>query len=147
MSDPLYTRALLRLAADAHGAGRLEEPHLHGSAHNPACGDKIEMDIALESGRIAALAHETKACVLTQASASILGRDARGLTKGEVQTLRAAVVAMLTGAGEAPQPPFDAYAALEGAASIPGRHTCVLLPFDALLKALSEADELGGVGA
>ncbi len=99
MSDPLYTRALLRLAADAHGAGRLEEPHLHGSAHNPACGDKIEMDVALEDGRIAALAHETKACVLTQASASILGRDAKGLTLGEVQALRAAVAAMLAGAG------------------------------------------------
>lgn len=146
MSDPLYTRALLRLAADAHGAGRIEGPHLHGSAHNPACGDKVELDVALESGRIAALAHETKACILTQASAAILGRDAKGLTRDEVQTLRAAVAAMLAAKGEAPRPPFDAYTALEGAASIPGRHTCVLLPFDALLSALSEADEFGSVG-
>ena len=74
--------------------------------------------------------------VIRNAGGTILGADNK-----------AAVVAMLTGAGEAPQPPFDAYAALEGAASIPGRHTCALLPFDALLKALSEADELGGVGA
>lgn len=146
MSDPLYTRDLLRLAADAYGAGRLEGLHLHGSAHNPACGDKIEMDVVLEDGRIADLAHETKACVLTQASASILGRDAKGLTQDEIQSLRTTVAAMLKGQGEVPEPPFDSYTALEGAASIPGRHTCVLLPFDALLSALSEANEGGSKG-
>lgn len=147
MSDPLYTRALLRLAADAHGAGHLDGPHLHGSAHNPACGDRIEIDVALDSDRIAALAHETRACVLTQASAAILGRDAKGLTRNEVLALRDAVAAMLAGTGETPHAPFDAFTVLEGAASIPGRHTCVLLPFEALLQALSEADELGSIGA
>jgi SUF system NifU family Fe-S assembly protein len=147
MSDELYTHALLRLAADAHGAGQLPGAHLHGSAHNPACGDKVEMDVALEGGRIAALAHETKACVITQASASILGRDTKGLTADEVRALRAAVAAMLQKKGDVPKPPFDAFETLEGAASIPGRHACVLLPFDALLTALSAPDECGGTGA
>jgi SUF system NifU family Fe-S assembly protein len=146
MSDELYTRALLRLAADAHGAGHLEGAHRHGSAHNPACGDKVEIDVALAGGRIAALAHETKACVIAQASASILGRDAKGLAADEVRALRAAVAEMLAKKGGAPKPPFDAYETLEGAASIPGRHTCVLLPFDALLAAMSATDECGSTG-
>lgn len=137
MSDPLYKRALLRLAADAHGAGRLEGPHRHGSAHNPVCGDRIEMDVALAGDRIAALAHETKACVLTQASAAILGRDAKGLSREDVESLRRQVAEMLAKAGDAPAPPFDAYGEFEGAADLKPRHICVLLPFDALLDALS----------
>lgn len=147
MSDPLYKRTLLRLAADAHGVGHLEGPHLHGHAHNPACGDRVEMDVALLEGRIADLAQTAKACVLTQASASILGRDARGMNAAEVQALRAAVAGMLAKTGPVPTAPFDAYAEFEGAAEFPGRHKCVLLPFDALLDALSASQphELAGV--
>ncbi len=40
MADPLYKKEILRLAADAHGAGRLGEPHVTGVAHNPTCGDR-----------------------------------------------------------------------------------------------------------
>lgn len=149
MSDPLYKRELLRLAADAHGAGRLTGPHLHGSAHNPACGDKVEMDVAVADGRIAALAHETKACVLAQASASILGRAATGLNRSEVERLRNEVAEMLAKHSHVPAPPFDAYAEFEGATAFRNRHTCVLLPIDALLAALdaSQAQEERGEGA
>lgn len=144
MSDPLYKRSLLRLAADAHGAGRIEGAHRHGHAHNPACGDKIEVDIALDGERIARMAHETKACVLSQASASILAQHAKGLTPAEIETLRRGVAAMLTRTGPVPDSPFEAYGEFEGAADFAGRHRCVLLPFDALLDALnsSEADEV-----
>lgn len=139
MSDPLYKRELLRLASDAHGAGRLAGGHAHGSAFNPACGDRVEMDVTLKGARIADLAHETKACVLAQASAAILGRDAKGLTRGEVAGLRAQVAAMLEGAA-VPTPPFDAYGAFEGAVEFRNRHTCVLLPIDALLAALDDGE-------
>lgn len=132
MSDPLYRKELLRLAADAHGAGHLEGPHATGTAHNPACGDKVVFEVAVEEGRIAALAHETKACVLSQASASILGRDAKGLSRAEVEALRRKAAAMLMGA-EAPSPPFDVF---DGVVEHRNRHTCVLLPIDALLKAM-----------
>ena len=40
MSDPLYRKELLRLAADAAGAGRLTHPDARATAHNPACGDR-----------------------------------------------------------------------------------------------------------
>lgn len=139
VSDPLYKKEILRLAADAHGAGHLTEPHVTGHAHNPTCGDRVSFDLATKDGRIAALAHETKACVLSQASASILGRDAKGLTRGEIETLRAHVAAML--AGDAPPaPPFESYSAFEGVLAHKNRHTCVLLPIDALLAALDAAE-------
>ncbi len=149
MNDPLYKREILRLAADAHGAGHLDGPHVHGTAHNPACGDKIEMDVAIEDGCIAALAHETKACVLTQASAAILGRNAMGLSRAEIEKLRADVAAMLANAAEAPAPPLDAYAVFDGVAAFRNRHTCVLLPIDALLAAFdrSNPQKFGGEGA
>ncbi len=142
MSDPLYKREILRLAADADGAGKLLEPHAHGAAFNPACGDKVEFDIAIDtSGRLIALAHRTKACVLAQASSAILGREAKGRTRSEIERLHAEVEAMLAEPGAPPPPPFEAYAAFEGATSFRNRHKCVLLPIEALLAAFGGEKE------
>ncbi len=144
MSDPLYRKELLRLAADAAGAGRLDHPDGSATAHNPACGDRVTVDIQLAGGRITALAHHTQACVLTQASASILGTEAQGLDRAGLQALAENIAAMLNG-GAAPAPPFEAYGAFDGVAGHKGRHTCVLLPFRAALDAMeiSEPAEPG----
>jgi nitrogen fixation protein NifU and related proteins len=135
MSDPIYRRELLRLAADAVGAGRLEAPHGSATLHNPACGDRVTVDITLEKGRIAALKHNAQACVLTQASAAILGAEAPGLDRAGLSSLRDRVAAMLEG-GPPPPTPFQAYGAFEGVAEHKGRHVCVLLPLEAALEAM-----------
>lgn len=135
MSDPIYRRELLRLAADAVGAGRLEAPHGSATLHNPACGDRITVDIKLENGRIVALTHHVQACVLTQASAAILGAEAEGLDRAGLSALRESVAEMLEG-GQIPDPPFGAYGAFQGVAEHKGRHVCVLLPLDAALEAM-----------
>ena len=139
MSDPLYRKELLRLAADAHGAGRLEGPHVTGLAHNPACGDKVTVDLELAGGRIAKIAHDTKACVLAQASASILGQALEGKTRNDIAMLRDTLTAMLVSHGAAPSPPFDAYTVFDGTIEFPSRHRCVLLPVEAVLAAFDAA--------
>jgi len=142
MSDPLYRKEVLRLAADAHGAGHLDAPDATGTARNPACGDAVHVELKVDDeGRIAGLAHETKACVLTQASASILGRDLKNMKRQDVEALRARVAAMLRLEGDAPAPPFDAYAVFDGVAPHRNRHTCVLLPIDAVLMAIENSSE------
>jgi nitrogen fixation protein NifU and related proteins len=135
VSDPLYRKELLRLAADAHGAGRLADPRLTGHAHNPACGDKVTIDLVLEDGRVAKIAHDTKACVLAQASASILGLASNGAARADIEHLRETIAAMLASGGTAPSPPFEAYAAFDGVVEFRNRHRCVLLPIDAVLAA------------
>jgi len=138
MSDPLYRTDLLRLAADAHGAGRLVTPDVSGFAYNPACGDKVVVDLRLSDGRVVELAHETKACVLAQASASILGANLKGADLATVEALHAGVADML-GAGPAPAGPFDAFAVFAGAMEYRSRHRCVLLPIEAVLDAFQKS--------
>jgi nitrogen fixation protein NifU and related proteins len=137
MSDPLYAKDLLRLAANAVGAGRLSPCDAEGLAYNPTCGDRISVTLRLDAeGRIAAMGHETSACVLAQASASILGAQLSGAGEAAVRNLREQVATMLRD-GAIPPAPFADYAALTGAATYRSRHTCVLLPIDAVLNALT----------
>jgi nitrogen fixation protein NifU and related proteins len=140
MSDPLYKKELLRLAADAVGAGRLPHPDATGEAFNPACGDKVTVDLLLKDSRITAMAHDTKACVLAQASASILGQSLRDASPEDVEALANSIAQMLIAKGSPPAPPFEAYAAFEGATEHRNRHRCVLLPVEAVLAAF-EASE------
>lgn len=136
MSDPLYRKDLLRLAADARCAGRLPSPDVSGFAFNPACGDKVVVDLRIAAGRIVDFAHDTKACVLAQASASILGANLTDIDAGALDDLYAKVAEMLAHGAAPPSPPFDGYAVLSGAAEYKNRHRCVLLPLDAVLDAL-----------
>lgn len=149
MTDPLYKKEILRLAADAHGAGHLSEPHVTGVAHNPTCGDKVSIDLALdEDGRVVAIAHDTKACVLAQASASILGQALKGASQDDVEDLINAIGMMLGAQSPPPAAPFDIYSVFEGVVEHRNRRRCVLLPVEAVLNAFenSESTEPGGVG-
>src|SRR3954468_22852355 len=139
--DPLYRREILRLAADAAGAGHLAAPDASATAHNPACGDRVTVELALADGRISALAHTTQACVLTQASAALLSGLAPGRGQAELGALAAAVQGFLEG-GQAP----EGYGVFDVVATHAGRHRCVLLPLEAALKAL-ESTQPGTVGA
>ncbi len=139
--DPLYRRELLRLAADATGAGHLPMPDAAATVHNPACGDRVTVELALAQGRITALAHTTRACVLTQASAALLAGQAPGQDQTGLQNLAKAVRGFLNG-GPAP----EGYKAFDGVTGHAGRHICVLLPLEAALKALDDA-EIGAKGS
>lgn len=137
VSDPLYKTALLRLAADAAGAGTLPAPDVDATAANPACGDRVRVTARLKKGRVTELAHDTHGCLLTQASAAILGTAGPGLDAASLAALEQGVRAMLK---DGAAPPLPAYMAFEGAASHPGRHICVLLPIQALRDALESSE-------
>ncbi len=134
--DPLYRREILRLAADATGAGHLPAPDAAATANNPACGDRVTVELTLADGRVETLAHDTQACVLTQASAALLAVQAPGQTPAGLAALVDAVRAFLKG-GIAP----DGYGVFDGVAGHAGRHVCVLLPLEATLKALEGTKE------
>jgi nitrogen fixation NifU-like protein len=134
--DPLYRREILRLAADATGAGHMPAPDAQATAHNPACGDRVTVELVLANGRVVGLAHETQACVLTQASAALLAGQAPGRDRAGLAALADAVRGFLRG-GTAP----EGYGVFDGVAGHAGRHICVLLPLEAALKALERAEE------
>ncbi len=142
MSEDLYQKALLRLAADAHGAGRLGGDCCTGRAANPMCGDSVVFDVRLEGGRIAQSANEVRGCVLVQASASLLDARAAGHDAEAIDAVRAAVVAMLEG-GDAPTGEWSGYEVFKPAAAYRSRHSCVLLPIEALQAAMKAGSSAG----
>lgn len=137
-ADDLYQAELLRLARAAAGAGRLDAPHGSAMRDNPLCGDQVTVDVRLEEGRIAALAHRVRGCLLCGAAASVLGGTAPGRTAAEVREARDRLAALLAGAPP-PAGPWEALAVFAPVRTVRSRHGCVLLPFDAAGEALAAA--------
>jgi len=152
--DDLYQQALVRLAREAAGAGRLEAPGVAGSrpapygaatVDNPLCGDRVTVEVRVEGGRVAALAHRVRGCLLCEAAASLLGRGASGLGEAEVEAVRRAVVALLREGTPPPAAPLPGLEVFAPVRAVPSRQTCVLLPFEALAAALRSALQDAGL--
>lgn len=136
MSDDLYQQALLDLARAAHGAGVLPAPDGSALRDSPLCGDRVRMQVALEGGRIKALAHDVKGCLLCQAAASLVGLHGAGLDAEAAKALREQVAATL--AGGVPPAGWPELALFEPVRPHRNRHGCVLLPFETLEAALKD---------
>lgn len=134
MPAPLYTAAILRLAASIPHDSRLAAPHGTAQRRSPVCGSRIVVDVTMEKGRIAALGQEVHACALGQASAALMGAHAIGRTPAEIDGARQALADFLAGRRADPGdwPGLDI---LEPAIPHAARHAAILLPFEAAFSA------------
>ena len=139
MSEDLYAKELLRWAADVSSAGSLSGEKLSATVNNAMCGDRITLDFAVDpTHEIYECRHDTKACVLTQASASILAAHAVGETGESLAHIREKVARMLKEGLDAPSGKWSVFAIFAPVREHKSRHTCVLLPFEAAEKAFTQ---------
>lgn len=139
MSDELYQDAIMAHARTPHHAGTLENADARATVDNPLCGDRVTVELRLAGDTVADMAHTVRGCALCQASASMLADGAIGATRDEVAVAREAIRAMLRDEAPPPAGRWAAFAAFLPARPTRSRHECVLLPFQAFEKALSDA--------
>ncbi len=143
MIEDIYQKELLMLAAQACGAGRLEHADAEASVDNPMCGDRIDVQIAFaEKQRISGFTYEVRACVLCQASASLLGRHLPGLAAGEIAAMEKELREYLNNDQEQKaneKPSIAEFVKFAPVRQVKSRHNCVMLPFQAIREALRKA--------
>ena len=85
--DNLYRDFILEHYRNPHNKGFLDPHDLHFADSNPTCGDELSMTIQLDAGgeRIADVAFDGRGCAISQASASILTDELRGMSLDEVR--------------------------------------------------------------
>jgi nitrogen fixation NifU-like protein len=140
MRDELYHQAILELAKRAKEARRLETPDASVTVDNPLCGDRVTLDLNLAGGRVREVGHKVRGCLLCQAAAVAIAERAPGETPAMLRT-----IANDLGEAIAREPHAAGRAWSELAAFAPvhahkSRHECVLLPFEALIRALDQVE-------
>jgi len=87
--DNLYRDFILEHYRSPHNTGVLDPHDLHFADSNPTCGDEMSITIRLDDAkqRVADVAFTGRGCAISQASASILTDELRGLTIGELEAI------------------------------------------------------------
>jgi NifU-like protein involved in Fe-S cluster formation len=137
MNAPLYTTEILRLAASLPEPRRLERVDGTSEQRSPTCGSTLTLQVQLDDeGRVEAVSQEVHACAFGQASASLLAASAVGSSNERVSEALTDLESWLSGARDDPGV-WPGLAALAPARSRRSRHGAILLPFRALLAAMT----------
>src|SRR6266508_1735159 len=87
--DDLYRDYILEHYRRPHNFGLLEAPTSSFEGSNPLCGDRITMQLGICDGKIAEVAFTGRGCAISQASASLLTDEVKGMTVEQAAAYRA----------------------------------------------------------
>ena len=138
MTEPLYTRDILRLAASLVPFEPLARTDGEAELRSLTCGSRLRLAVAVSDGRVTEIAQAVEACAFGQASAAMMIAAAKGRNLADARAALAGVEAWL-GGDDAAGAGWPGLEALGPARSRTGRHGAMLLPFRALVAALEEA--------
>lgn len=141
MIDNIYSDKILEYAAHISRIGRLNNPDATSKKYAHPCGSIITVDLKVENHIVKDFSHEIHACVLGQASASLLASHIIGQTTQDLKILRKIIYQMLTQNGPSPQSPFEDFSCLEPIKDYKMRHAATLLPFDAVMDCIQQIEE------
>ena len=134
----LYTPEMLALATRLAQVPPLPDAPLHGEARSPTCGSMLQLDCAVEEGRVEGLGLMVSACAVGQAGAALFADWAKGKSPDDIDSARRSVEAWLAGDGDVPTVPD--LSPIASARDYPARHAAILLPWRAFDDALGKAD-------
>lgn len=134
--NEIYNTRIMELAAGIAPARRLADADATASAHSKLCGSTVVVDLKVRDGRVTDYAQTVKACLLGQASASIVERNIVGTSADELRRVAGEMRRMLKENGSPPNGRWADLAVLEPVREVRARHASTLLVFDAVEKAL-----------
>src|SRR5205807_408953 len=119
----------------------LKHPTHLGRGHNPLCGDRITVYLAIDGDRIADVSFEGRGCAISTASSSLMTEVLKGKTLTEANRLFAQFHAKVTGGEPATLPEaleeeVERLEPLTGVKAYPVRVKCATLPWRAFEAAL-----------
>jgi len=137
--------AILAAARENQKYPRLSAPDATATVDNPLCGDRVTIDVHIHNELVVAVGQRVRGCLLCEAASTLIAQNAPKSRRAELSGLRERVAEMLNADS-------DKHAEAQAVALELGwselrlfhpvrpyksRHECVLLPFEALAKALA----------
>ena len=117
--DDLHREYILDHYRSPHNKGDLLQPDKYAAYSNPLCGDRIQMGVQFQDGKVADVRFNGNGCAISQAAASILTDMMLGKTPEELRQISRDDILEMIG------PDIG-----------PARQKCALLSLDVLRKGI-----------
>lgn len=144
MSDlrELYQEVILDHSKRPRNFGELLEANRKAKGHNPLCGDRVDLFLTVEDGRIKDIRFKGAGCAISTASASMMTERLKGATVGEAQELFEQFHDLVTGKSPGgPDPDLGKLEVFSGVKEFPARVKCATMVWHTLRSALEQKDE------
>jgi nitrogen fixation NifU-like protein len=136
--DDLYRELILDHYRQPRHRGSLARATASSEGYNPLCGDEIELDLAIEDGKVQDVAFRGRGCSISQASSSMMTDAVKGQTKAAALSLIEAFKAMMLEPEKAPSAALEDLEAFQGVAKFPVRVKCATLAWHVLEEGLAK---------
>ena len=131
----LYQQVILDHNRKPRNFRKLANPSQTAEGHNPLCGDRLTVEIALEGEVIRDIGFQGSGCAISKASASMMTADLKGKTVTEAEEAFERFRAMLTENG--PDAELGKLGVFAGVREFPSRIKCATLAWHTVHAALA----------
>ena len=135
--DALYQKQILELAKQSRARELDINAPLQASCDNTTCGDRVDISFALKDGAINNIGIKVRGCALCEAGAGLVLAQFEGMKQDTARQMTAQFTRWI--GKEQDQVPNDDMAKFLPVRDIRNRHKCVLLAFQAAMKALGQS--------
>ena len=139
--DTLYRQVIMDHYKNPRNRGEIEGDTLTINMNNPTCGDRIQLQMKVEDGKIADAKFVGEGCSISLSSASMMTQAVKGKTVEDALALSDIFSNIMQGK-EYDEDRFDLgdIEALQGVCKFPARIKCATLAWKAMEKGL-DAEE------
>jgi nitrogen fixation protein NifU and related proteins len=131
----MITSEIIKIASNTTNVGLKNKYNFKASVKNSMCGDKIRLEIITKNFKINSMRYETESCIYCEASASLLAKKIKNLDIDTIiKDLNSLKSIVKKNKFNLPSN-FKDFKILIHKNNL-NRIKCIILPFDAVLKAL-----------
>jgi nitrogen fixation NifU-like protein len=132
--NDLYQQVILDHCKKPRNFHEMPGATCSAQGHNPLCGDRLKLFLALEGDKIADASFLGEGCCISKASASLLTDNVKGKSKAEVHAMFDLVHEMVMSGKVSGD--VGKLAVFAGVHKYPARVKCAILSWHALMAAL-----------
>jgi nitrogen fixation NifU-like protein len=139
--DDLYRRVIMDHYQKPRNRGEFEDGALTVNMNNPTCGDRIQLQMRVEDGKIADARFTGEGCSISMSSASMMTEAIKGLHVEDALQMADLFSRMMKGEvseEELEDADLGDIEALQGVSKFPARIKCATLAWKAMEKGLRE---------
>jgi nitrogen fixation protein NifU and related proteins len=140
--DQLYRQVIMDHYKNPRNKGILEDGALNINMNNPTCGDRIQLTLKVEDGKIESAKFDGEGCSISLASASMMTQAVKGLPVEDALKLAKIFYDMMLG-NDYDDASYDLgdIEALQGVSKFPARIKCATLAWKAMEQGVGKKEE------
>ncbi|GAE30285.1 Fe-S cluster assembly sulfur transfer protein SufU [Halalkalibacter hemicellulosilyticus] len=137
--DTLYRQVIMDHYKNPRNRGEFDGDAVTVNMNNPTCGDRIQLQLLIEDGKVKDAKFEGEGCSISLASASMMTQAVKGLETEEAVAMADIFSNMMLG-NEYDEERFDLgdIEALQGVTKFPARIKCATLAWKAMEKGIED---------